>query len=72
MRMLKWVIAGEVLLVLLKFHPHQELFSKDEKRIYSELRRCAIILLKDSERDDGKSKGSITTKLVKLCRTTIT
>lgn len=72
MQMLKWVIVGEILLVLVKFYPHESSFSKDEKRIYQELKKCASILLKDNERDNCKIKESITTKLAKLSRTTIT
>lgn len=72
MRNLKWVIAGEVLLVLLKFQSHQDLFTKDEKQIYSEFKKCAMILLDDLERDDGKQKDGFTTKLIRLSRTTIT
>ena len=69
MRVLKLVIVGEILLILLKFHPHEGLFTREEKRIYYDLKKCAVILMK--ERDDGRAKIKIAPQFVKLCLTSV-
>jgi len=68
MRILKWVIVGEILFVLLKFQPHEDLFSMEEKRIYYDLKKCAVILMQ--ERDDG-ARLKLPSTLVKLCLTSV-
>lgn len=49
MRTLKWVIVGQILLVLVQFHPHKKDLSKEEERDYRELKKCAAILLHKKE-----------------------
>jgi len=45
METLKQVITGEILLLIVKFHPHQDIMNEEEKSIYKELNMCADILL---------------------------
>jgi len=67
MRMLKWVIMGEILMVLVKFHPHEKLFTLEEKRIYYELKKCVVILSK--ENDGYRIENARFPSLIKLCLT---
>jgi len=45
METLKQVITGEILLVIVQFHPHLDIMNEEEKGIYKELKKCADILL---------------------------
>ncbi|MDD2304502.1 MAG: hypothetical protein PHP53_07385 [Prolixibacteraceae bacterium] len=41
---LKLIICGEILSLLLKFHPHQDKMNEGELKDYEALKRCAVIL----------------------------
>jgi len=69
MRMLKWVIIGEILLVLVKFHPHEKVFTIEEKRIYYELKKCVVILSK--EKSDFRLERAKFPTFIKLCLTSV-
>lgn len=49
MRMLKWVVAGQILFALVQFQPHKKDFTEEEKRDYRDLKKCADILLHKKE-----------------------
>lgn len=69
MRMLKWVILGEILFVLVKFHSHEKLFTLEEKRIYYELKKCVVIL--QNEKEDFRLEKARFPTLVKVCLTSV-
>lgn len=44
MENLKLVIYGQILLVLVKFHPHQDKMNEEELKDFESLKHCAEIL----------------------------